>query len=188
MAKYKGWKKRYSYLDDYKKGMNGEYVYYGRHYIYQGDLPIRKYKWLLGITDILLAVLYIVAGLQDAGVIWNRWYVVLPYAAHVVVVFLLIWKCLTLIFEKVPVKAYMYKKSVPWFRPLGLILAVICALLIIGTVICMAVDPEQVRMTGCIIFLVIMVLMGVIGVLFADRVRKYPWELDPSEEGESEIS
>jgi len=188
MAKFQGWKKRYSYLDDYKKGMDGKYVYYGRHYIYQGDLPIRNYKGLLVLTDVLLAALYIAAGLQNAGIIWNRWYVVLPYAVEVLVIFLLIWKSLTLLFEKIPVKAYIYKKSVPWFRPLGLILAVVCGLCIIGTVVCMAADPEQVHMTGSIIFLVIMVLMGVLAVLFANRVRKYTWVPDPSEEGESEIS
>ena len=182
MAKYKGWKKRYSYLDDYRKGLDGKYVYYGRHYIYQGDLPIRSYKWMLGIIDILLPVLYVVGGLQDAGVIWNRWYVILPYAVEALVIFLLIWKCLTLIFEKVPVKAYMYKKSVPWFRPLGFILAVVCALSIIGTVICMLTNSQEVHVTGCIIYLVTKVLMGGIAVFFADRIRKYSWELDPSEE------
>ena len=97
MAKYKGWKKRYSYLDDYKKGMDGKYVYYGRHYIYQGDLPINQYKWMLGITDILLTVLYVVGGVQDAGIIWSKWYVVVPYAAEVLALFLLIWKSISLI-------------------------------------------------------------------------------------------
>lgn len=187
MAKYKGWKNRYSYLDDYKKGMDGKYVYYGRHYIYQGELPLRSYKWMLGITDILLTALYIIGGLQNAGVLWSRWYVVLPFAAEVVAIFLLIWKSLSLMFEKVPVKAYIYKKTVPWFRPLGLIQAVLSGLSVIGTVVCMAANPQEVRITGCIIYLVIKVLMGVIGVLFANRIRQYPWELDPSEEPDPEI-
>ena len=165
--KYKGWKRRYSYLDDYKQGTDGKYVYYGRHYIYQGELPVKKYKWMLGITDILLAVLYILGGFQNAGLIWSRWYVVVPYAAELVAIFLLVWKTLSLILEKVPVKAYIYKKTVPWFRPLGLILAIVCAFSIIGIVICMAVYPQYIHMTGCIIYLVTKVLMGGIGFFFA---------------------
>ena len=182
MAKYKGWKKRYSYLDDYKKGMDGKYVYYGRHYVYKGEMPIRQYKWMLGLTCILLTALYIAGGFQNAGIIWNRWYVILPYAAEALVVFLFIWKSLSLILEKVPVKKYIYEKTVPWFRPLGIILAVLCALSVIGTVICMAANPQDIRMTGCIIYLVTKVLMAGTGCLFAAKIRKYPWELDPSGE------
>ena len=182
MAKYKGWKKRYSYLDDYKKGMDGKYVYYGRHYVYKGEMPIRQYKWMLGLTCILLTALYIAGGFQNAGIIWNRWYVILPYAAEVLVVFLFIWKSLSLILEKVPVKKHIYEKTVPWFRPLGIILAVLCALSVIGTVICMAANPQDIRMTGCIVYLVTKALMTGIGILLAVKIRNYPWEPDPSEE------
>ena len=90
MAKFKGWKNRYSYLDDYKKGIDGKYVYYGRHYVYQGELPLNRYKWMLGGVDLFLAALYIAGGFQDAGILWSRWYVVVPYALEVVAVFLLI--------------------------------------------------------------------------------------------------
>ena len=41
-------------------------------------------------------------------------------------VFLMIWKTLSLITEKVPLKEYVYRKTVPWFRPLGYVLTVIC--------------------------------------------------------------
>ena len=185
MAKFKGWKNRYSYLDDYKKGIDGKYVYYGRHYVYQGELPLNRYKWMLGGVDLFLAALYIAGGFQDAGILWSRWYVVVPYALEVVAVFLLIWKTLSLIMEKAPVKAYIYKRTVPWFRPLGIILAVLTAFSVIGTVVCILLHPEEVRVTGCVIYLVTKVLMGCTGVLFANQVRKYEWIPDPSEEMEA---
>ena len=108
MAKFTGWKKRYSYLDDYKKGIDGKYVYYGRHYIFCGDSrELRIYKWTLGITDILLTALFVIGGLMDGGAIWRAWYVVIPFALEVVALFMLIWKSFSLLLEKIPVKAYM---------------------------------------------------------------------------------
>ena len=182
MAKYTGWKKRYSYLNNYKKGMDGKYVYYGRHYVYQGDLPIRQYKGLLGIMDILLAGLFIVGGFLDAGIIWNTWYVLIPYALEAVAVFLMLWKTLSLVLEKVPLKDYIYKRTVPWFRPLGLVLAVLNGLSLVGTGICMLVYPDQILMTGCVIYLITKALMGCAAVLFTGRISKYSWAPDPSEE------
>lgn len=184
MAKFKGWKRRYAYLDDYKKGLDGQYVYYGRHYIYQGEIPLTRYKGLLGIIDALLAALYLAGGFQNAGAIWSCWYTVVPYALEVLAVFLLIWKSVSLIMEKAPVKAYIYKKTVPWFRPLGLILAVLTGLSVIGTVVCMIIHSDVIRVTGCVIYLITQVLLGLTGVLFAGKIRKYPWVLDPSEEPE----
>ena len=185
MAKYTGWKKRYSYLDDYKKGMDGTYVYYGRHYLFQGtDRGLKRYKWILGLADLLLAGLYIVSGCMDGKAIWSMWYVILPFAAEAVAIFLLIWKSLTLIMEKQPVKAYLYKKSVPWFQPVSVILMIACLLSICATILCMLLHPEDVRISACILYLVLKLLMAGISFALIKVVKQNSWELDPSEEME----
>ena len=185
MAKFTGWKRRYSYLNDYKKGMDGKYVYYGRHYIFKGDSrELTRYKWILGITDVLLAALFVIGGLTDAGAIWNTWYVVAPFALEVICIFLLIWKSVTLITEKVLVKEYIYKKTVPWFRPLLCILTAVCLLSVIAAVVCMLSLPDRVKQTGCILYIVIKVLTAAVAVISLRLQQKNGWELDPSEEME----
>ena len=182
MAKYQGWKKRYSYLNDYKKGMDGKYVYYGRHYIVDGGSPAcKRIKLILGITDILLVVLFVISGLLDAGRIWNTWYVVIPFAVQVVMIFLLAWKSLSLIMEKYPVKEYIYKRSVPWFKPCTIILAVTCLVSICMTGLCMILETEWIKSAGCIIYMVINLVMAAVCFASVKMTGSYAWEPDPSE-------
>ena len=185
MAKFSGWKKKYSYLDDYKKGMDGTYVYYGRHYLFQGtEQEFLRYKWFLGITDLLLIALFVVSGCADGKAIWRMWYVILPFAVEATAIFLLIWKSITLIFEKQPVKAYIYKKSVPWFQPVAIILMIACLLSFCAAGICMLVNPEEVQVSACILYLVLKLLMAGISLALTKVLKRSSWELDPSEEME----
>ena len=183
MAKFTGWKKRYSYLDDYKKGMDGKYVYYGRHYILkEGSGGYAAYKWILGIMDFLLTALFVVSGFLDAGAIWRTWYVVLPFTLEVIVIFFLLWRSFKLLLEKMPAKEYIYKKSIPWFTPLNIILAVVCLISAAGTLICLFTIPEEVKSTGCILYIVIKLVSAILSVLFIRLRKPYVWELDPTEE------
>lgn len=185
MAKFPVWRRRYSYLDDYKKGLDGKYVYYGRHYVFSGDSKdVRTYKWTLGITDIVLAVLFLIGGFLEAGALWRTSYVIVLYAIEALALFILIWKSVSLILEKVPVKAYMYKRTVPWFKPLAWILIVVCLLSLIATLICMQVFPDEVRTQGCIIYMVIKFLTAAAAWVFLRQIGKSSWKLDPSEEME----
>lgn len=185
MARFTGWKKRYSYLDDYRKGMDGKYVYYGKHYIFcAGADALRTYKWLLGLADLLVIGLFIVSGLMDAGAIWSTWYTVVPYALEAVCVFIFAWKTISMLLEKVPLKAYIYKKTVPWFRPVCLILAVIALISLCGALICMLVKSAYVKTAGCIIYMVLQLVLAAGCAVFAGVLKKYNWEPDPSEEPE----
>lgn len=184
-VRFTGWKKRYSYLDDYKRGMDGKYVYYGRHYIFEGtQQELRRYKWILGITDLLLAALFVVGGCLDAGAIWNSWFVILPFMLEAISIFLLLWKTITLMMEKSPVKAYLYKKTVPWFKPCGVILIIACLLSFCMALLCLLLNPELVHLVPCIFYLVIKLVMAGIGYVFLRLTGKASWILDPSEEPE----
>lgn len=183
--KYSGRKKRYAYLDDYKKGVDGKYVYYGRHCIVKdNNINIKNYKLTAGIADILLAALFILGGLMDAGIIWSTWYVLIPYMLNAIMIFLFVWKNVSFMTEKYPIKEYMYKKTVMWFKP-TLILNIIFEIIsVIGTAVCMVVysGTEYIRMTGCYMYLGTVVVSGIICVLAVKRLCIYKWILDPSEE------
>lgn len=183
MAKFSGWKKRYSYLDDYKKGMDGKYVYYGKHYAFRGtDAQLKWYKGMLGITSFLAISLFVISGLMDAGALWSCWYVIIPFALEILAIFVLAWKAVTLLFEKNPVKSYIYKRTVPWFKPMGIILMVIALISIAASVICMLLNPETVKMTGCIVYMVLKLAQAVLAFVFVRMIGKYQWDEDPSEE------
>ena len=183
MAKFTGWKKRYSYLDDYKKGMDGKYVYYGRHYVLkEGSPSFTGYKWILGIMDFLLTALFVAGGLIDAGAIWRTWYVVAPYMMEVLALFFLVWRSFKLLFEKMPVKEYIYKKSVPWLTPLNIILAIVCLLSAVAALICLLTLPEEVKLSGCIVYIVIKLVSAALSLISIWLRKSYVWEPDPSEE------
>ena len=67
MAKFQGWKKRYAYLDDYKPGIDGKYVYYGRHQILKGGrTDWKNYRWLMGTASAVLLALLVITGFIGA--------------------------------------------------------------------------------------------------------------------------
>lgn len=183
MGKYTGWKKRWSYLDDYKKGMNGEYVYYGTYYNFEGTSgELRKYKAILGTTDFIVLALFILGGLMDAGRIWNTWYVVVPFALEAVSIFLLLWKTITLITERSPIKTYIYRKSVPWFRPLAWIVGITAGISLVMTLVCMLVNPDYVKITGCVLYMAIKAVMIACIIIFLKLISKYRFTPDAAEE------
>ena len=183
MGKYSGWKKRWSYLDDYKKGMNGQYVYYGTYCNFVGTgAEFRKYKAILGVSDLILLVLFILGGLMDAGRIWNTWYVVIPFALEAVSIFLLLWKTLTLITERAPIKTYIYKKSVPWFKPVAWAIGITAGISLIMTFVCMMINSEYVKVNGCIFYMLIKALMIACVIVYLKIISRYKFNPDTAEE------
>ena len=186
MAKFQGWKKRYSYLDDYKPGIDGKYVYYGRHYVLKsGKGDWKNYRLLISGAAVIVLALLVVSGLIEAGTYWRQWYVNLTYALKVIAAFLIIWKCFTLVTEKYPVKEYLYKKSVPWYKPSSVSVAATGLVSAIAAAVCLAAPAEGTIVSGCIIELVLNLLTCAAGIVMFKLVGKYEWEPDPSEEIEA---
>ncbi|MCF0228858.1 MAG: hypothetical protein HUJ76_04085 [Parasporobacterium sp.] len=183
--KYSGWKKRYAYLDNYKQGMDGKYVYYGRHYILKGDISqLKKLRLMSILTITVLVAMFIAGGCMDAGAIWGKWYVIIPYALELIFIFLLGWKTLSLITEKYPVKEYVYKKTVPWWSFFAITTVVFCGISVCTTIICMLSVPDFVKIPGCIIYIITKLISAAACLVFNAQQKKIEWELDPSEEPE----
>jgi len=185
MARFQGWKKRYSYLDDYKPGMDGKYVYYGRHYILEGGTDAwKKYRLMLFISSALLMALFVVSGVIEAGVFWSLWYTNLPFALKAIASFLFVWKAIALAIEKYPVKKHIYQKSVPWLKPCAVIVAAISVVYAVTTVICILTNREGILLSGCIIEIVLNLAAAAAGVILFKMFDRFKWDMDPSEEME----
>ena len=187
MAKvqYKGWKNRYAYLDDYKPGIDGKYVYYGKHFVLEGGTQSWKsYRLLLFSAAGIFLALLIITGLLEAGTYWRQWYTNLSYAFKVVSTFLILWKSVALAAEKYPVKAHVYKKSVPWYKPCAVISVITGGLSAIAAVICILAVHEGLIMSGCILEIVLNLITAAAGVELYRLLDKYVWMNDPSEEEE----
>ena len=183
MAKFKGWKNRYSYLEDYRQGLDGKYVYYGRHYILQtGKAGWKSFRLLMGTASVLILTLLIITGIIEAGAYWRLWYVNLAYALKVIAAFLIIWKSFALITEKYPVKKYIYKKSVPWYRPCAMIEAITGGLCAIAAIVCILAGTKDIILSGCIIEIILNLVTGACGFVLFRMLERYSWDLDPSEE------
>ena len=103
--------KRRSYLNDYQQGMNGEYYYTGAYMAFDGSPEERKALNIrMIVISVILAILFIVPGLLDAGKLWNTFYVLIPFALEGVMLFIMVWKMIRLIIKKEPLKEYEYKQ------------------------------------------------------------------------------
>mgnify|MGYP007102011977 CR=1 FL=1 len=183
MAKYKGWKNRYAYLDDYKPGLDGKYVYYGKHYVLEGgQAQWKNYRILIFSAAGILLVLLIITGLLEAGRYWREWYVNVTYGLKVAAAFLILWKSVTLAAEKYPVKTHVYSKSVPWYRPCAVITVITSVLCFIAALICILTVHEGLIMSGCVLEMVLNLITAAAGVILYKQLKKYVWMMDPSEE------
>ena len=169
--------KRFDYLNDFVKNDSGTYVYNGSLYRLQGDKKDRsRVNIILKLTCLLSLAFFIVSGCIDAGALWSAWYVVLLFGLEAISIFVMIWKSISFLFEKEPLKEYIYKKTVPWFRPCAFTLALVSLLSVIMTLIYLAVHGSGDRLTECIVYMLLKLFEGAVGAGFFILFKKYIWK------------
>ena len=106
--------KRKQYLNDFRPSVNGEYVYTGDHFRPNNEAKeFSRLRITVLLTAVISAVLVISAGLLPAAGSMNCFYVILPFLAVIICCFIKAWKTARLFISGIPVREYVYKKTVP---------------------------------------------------------------------------
>ena len=168
-------KKRRSYLDNYQRGMNGEFYYTGQFMRFEGTAEERGVvtRFLIGLC-IALAALFIGSGLVDGGKLWNTFYVLIPFALEAVFLAIMIYKIIRFAWQKEPVKEYVYKQTVPAFMGMAIAAAIAAVVEAIACVVYIMI-AEEVVLRACIIFIVIKVVSAALLVIFRFWFKKFRW-------------
>ena len=107
---------RKSYLRDFEKAADGSYVYKGE--TWHADSTLRRQLliklWILQAV-MLLAVL--LPGFVTTAGLLNSFYVILPYVFWVISAFYLVYILGNMTFGGNPLRDYVYKRSVVYYKP-----------------------------------------------------------------------
>lgn len=108
--------KRKAYLNDFQLDEQGEYVYQGILHTYQNEH--RTYKESCFRQSIYASIMFLcalIAGLFPAEGTTHTFYVVVPYAVCLITLCIFLYKFVSFLFGKNPLRDYIYQKTVPLF-------------------------------------------------------------------------
>ena len=170
-------KNRRAYLNDYQKGMNGDYYYSGRYMNFEGSSEDRRKVniYSLGLS-LIVVILFLVSGfLNDKG-LWNTFYVLIPFAAEAVCLALIIYRIFRLYRQIEPLKEYIYKQIVPGIQGLSLAAAICAAAEIIACIVFMIINKEF-NVFTVVVFLVAKVISAGLMIVYNRYFKSLKWVL-----------
>lgn len=106
-------KGRKAYLNDFQPNLAGEYTYTGAHYRYAGN----KMSYRSARAQVIISVSAMLAGLLApgfvrAGGMGNCFYVLIPYMAEAISVFVTLYAVFKMLTGSERLREYIYEKSV----------------------------------------------------------------------------
>lgn len=101
-------KNRRSYLNDFQKGINGEYSYKGA--VFEANAPYAEYKKTLALWFIALAAT-VACGCLPAKGMTGAFYILIPYLAEVLLGAAGCFMAVRLLRAEYPLREYVYKKT-----------------------------------------------------------------------------
>jgi hypothetical protein len=106
-------RRRRRYLDHFQKSASGEYIYSGEHYTYQAHgFSRKKALTVLWLLQGAAAVLILAGGCIPAPGVGRCAYVLVPYMAAVITVFMGLWALSQLALGGDPLREYVYEDTV----------------------------------------------------------------------------
>lgn len=112
-------KRRGSHLNSFQLNLDGEYVYAGALYRYEGPAPFRgAVKSLIALCCVLIAAV-IGTGLVEAPSMlgFGSFYVILPFIGEFVCAILAAWSLGLLAYHGDELREYLYRRSVERLTP-----------------------------------------------------------------------
>ena len=170
-------KNRRAYLNDYQKGMNGDYYYSGRYMAFDGSAEERRKLNIISLgLSLILVILFIVSGVLNDKGLWNTFYVLIPFAAEAVCLALMIYRIFRLYRNAEPLKEYIYKQTVPGIQGLSMAAAICAAVEIIACVVFMIINKDFVVLT-VVVFLAAKVISAGLLVVYNRYLKSFRWVL-----------
>lgn len=142
------------YLKDFNKNIAGEYVYTGENFEQQGTSTEKKVcsrKLLaeaIGITFALIS-----AGCVSAAGMRDCWYVLIPYLVEAIAAFVLVWSLIRMQFGRIPLRAYVYERSVKRAPNQAIMLMIFACISAVGAIVYLAMHGFEGRLTEALFYL-----------------------------------
>jgi hypothetical protein len=112
-------KRRGSHLNSFQLNLNGEYVYAGALYRYEGAAPFRSaVKALIALGCVLIAAVIGTGFVEAPSMLgFGSFYVILPFIGEFVCAILAAWSLGLLVYHGDELREYLYRRSVERLNP-----------------------------------------------------------------------
>ncbi len=168
-------KKRRAYLQDFVKGADGDYGYVGTSYAYAGASR-RDFLVRIAVCAVLAAASLFLEGTVRAPGMDHSPFVLLPYAASVVALLLLLWPAAGLLLTGDPVREYRYQRYVEPMMRRGAAFAVCEGLCAAGEIVCIALGGIGDMLGAAVGFFALCAVGAAAAVFLGRTVRTAAWK------------
>ena len=168
--KNSGRKKRRAYLEDFAKNADGSYDYVGTAYAYDAEngLPRKSLLAAVSVCSALIAASVALEGTVRAPGTGNSPFVLIPYAACVITMLVMLWATVGLCFAGDPIREYRHERYVRPIKRRAVAFAIAEALCAVGEVVYIATNGVGDSLFAAIAFFALCAL-GAAAALFAGR-------------------
>ena len=175
---------RRSYYDDYKKTASGEYIYAGPEYEFESSNGKSRKRWMLEMILLNVAALacVLVPGFMFVPGLSYCAYVVLPYAASVLLFGYMLLISMRLAAAKDSVKAWEYDKSAKVLPVATVAAVVIAAANFVCEIVFLAINGSSGQVTGAVVYMVCQAAAGAISFFAVKLARSAKWNKKPGAE------
>lgn len=176
MAEKKHFLRRRSYLEDFQKNVNGEYVYTGAAYTFASanGMSRRQALGMLWLFGGILLVCAVVPGCVPAGSMLGCAYVLLPYGGMLIGTVCALWALARLSVNRDPLRAYIYKSTVEALPGRSLLAFIFSAAALVGQLIYLFSHGFGDGLS--LLVLVLFAADGASSFLFYRTARMLKWE------------
>lgn len=173
--KYKG---RKAYLNDFQKNENGEYVYQGNLYAWQGESSLlRKKLFLLWGIGIAMVGLLASSAWVDAPGATGTFYVVIPVCAALIFGVSMLWGLGRLTAGGNVLRAYVYEATVVQLPIRAMFTLVSAGAAIIGELLFLIINGSGEKLPAALVFLVMESTAFLLSWIFRQKVLKMRWKI-----------
>ena len=186
MERKKLTRSRRSYYDDYKKTASGEYIYAGPEYEYISKNGTSRKKWMLMLIllDIIAFAVVLIPGFLHVPGLNYCAYVILPYAAGILLTGYLLVVLIRLAAARDSVKAWEYDRSVKVLPTATVGAVIVGALNVVCEIVYIAKNGAGDKLNCAIIYIVCFAVLAVLAVFMAKTVLSAEWKRKSSDSPE----
>ncbi len=166
--------RKWKFLDNFKLGPDGKYVFTGDTFSLKGDWKKQYLK--LSLMNVALALCVIGSGLINAAGMNNTFYVIIPYVVEVICLFVLLWNSVRIVYAGQVVRSYIYQPGFSRVCEGAVAIAVFSLLALIGSVIFTALHGFEGKTLQCIFYWVLKLITVLFGVTLNRFAVKLEWE------------
>ncbi len=170
-------RKRWEYLNDYKKDSGGRYVYTGGYYTFSGTGEERKKAYaVLTALLVMISAVVIGSGCINAAGMSNTFYVIIPYIFEVAALFALVWNSVKLLKSGKNIKEYNFSSAMKYISPASVMLAVFAAAGLICSAVFIILNGFDGGTFRCVLYLAAKAADVTLGLIFRKQFLNYKWE------------